>query len=143
MTGLDTTFLLELEIREHPGHEKAVAYLGEKILDAGIPLALASQVLCEFIHIATDPTRFSTPMSQAQAVERALFWWTAKEVEPVHPTIHSTRLFLDWMTQFRLGRKRILDTHLAAIYHEAGVDRILTTNIRDFSLFGCFQVITP
>jgi len=50
-------------------------------------------------------------------------------------------LFLDWMQRHQLGRKRILDTQLAAILWTAGVRRLLTANPADFHLFG-FQLLT-
>jgi len=48
-----------------------------------------------------------------------------------------------WMRQFNLGRKRILDTQLAAILHTNGVSRLLTSNPADFSVFGVLETITP
>lgn len=58
MIGADTTFLVELEVQEHPSHISARALLQREVLDARMPLALAPQVLAEFIHIVTDPRRF-------------------------------------------------------------------------------------
>jgi len=50
---------------------------------------------------------------------------------------------LRWMRQFNLGRKRILDTHLAAVLHGAGVRRLLTANPADFAVFGALETVTP
>jgi hypothetical protein len=47
------------------------------------------------------------------------------------------------MRQFNLGRKRILDTHLAAILHTSGVRRLLTSNPADFAVFGVLETVTP
>ena len=58
-------------------------------------------------------------------------------------TPESLRQALRWMRQFNLGRKRILDTQLAAIFHTAGVNRLLTSNPADFEVFGVFKIITP
>ena len=55
MIGVDTTFLVQLELVELPAHEAAHAFLQRQILQPQIPLALAPQVLAEFIHIV--PTR--------------------------------------------------------------------------------------
>jgi hypothetical protein len=44
-------------------------------------------------------------------------------------------------SQFSLGRKRILDTHLAAILHTCGVRRLLTSNPADFSVFGVLETV--
>ncbi len=140
--GLDTTFLVEAEVREHPDHAAARGTL-ERLLDAGDTFALAPQVTAEFVHIVTDHRRFSRPLTVAQATERAGEWWRSKEVSHALPDDEAVRLFLSWMQAYRLGRKRLLDTLLAATYHAAGIGSVVTTNARDFSLFGCFEVVVP
>lgn len=143
VSGVDTTFLVELEMLESSRHAAAHQYLKARVLDAGHPLALAPQVLTEWIHVATDPKRFERPLDMAEAARRAQFWWRAKEVRQVFPGPEAIELFWDWMERFRLGRKRLLDTQLAATYHAAGIGQIVTTNARDFSVYGCFEVVTP
>ena len=46
-------------------------------------------------------------------------------------------------TPVALGRKRLLDTLLAATYWQAGIQSLLTTNPADFGVFGTFRCITP
>jgi hypothetical protein len=58
----------------------------------GPVLALAPQVLTEFIHVVTDPRRFSRPLAMVEAVERAQHWWEAREVRPMLPGVDATRL---------------------------------------------------
>ena len=77
-------------------------------------------------------------MSLAQAIERAGLWWNAAEVVQVFPTAESTLLFLGWLEEHKLGRKRLLDTMLASTLRAAGVTSVLTLNREDFSLFGGF-----
>jgi len=55
----------------------------------------------------------------------------------------SMSTFFAWMRQHRLGRKRILDTMLAATFREAGIVFIFTTNSRDFTVLGDFVCVTP
>ena len=55
----------------------------------------------------------------------------------------STALFLGWLMQHGLGRKRLLDTHLAATLWSAGVRRLMTSNPRDFTIFGAFELLSP
>lgn len=141
-SGLDTTFLVEAEVLEHPGHRQARTLLLE-LLDEKQPLALAPQVLAEFVHIVTDSRRFSAPLEMPRALDRARVWWHAAEVVQTFPTEHSTRLFLRWLREHRLGRKRLLDTQLAATYRCAGIKTIVSTNVRDFEVFGCFSVRQP
>jgi hypothetical protein len=50
---------------------------------------------------------------------------------------------LEWMRRHKLGRKRILDTHLAAVLYTNGATRLLTSNPADFALFTVLQTVTP
>jgi len=61
--------------------------------------------------IATDPARFERALSMPAAAESA-----AREVRQVYPDDHAVSLFFDWIGKHRLGRKRLLDTMLAATY---------------------------
>ena len=142
MIGIDTTFLVQLEIVELPQHARAHQLLQQQVLDPQLPLLLAPQVLSEFLHIVTDPRRFQRPLVMSDAIDKARFWWNAREVLRVYPTSASTTLFLDWLAQYRLGRKRLLDTQLAATLWNAGARQIFTSNARDFEGFG-FAVLSP
>ena len=143
MIGVDTTFLVQLELRELPAHQSAHALLRREALDVGVPLALAPQVLAEFIHVVSDPRRFQQPLSVEAALVKARFWWEAAEVHPVFPSAPATSLFLEWMRVHQLGRKRILDTQLAATLWTAGVRRLLTSNPADFQIFAGLELISP
>lgn len=140
--GLDTGFLVAFEVTEHPDHVAARATL-VSLLSAGGLIAIAPQVLAEFIHIVTDPRRFTQPLDVATARQLAVQWWTAAEVVRVFPDDAATRQFLTWLHQFSLGRKRLLDTLLAATYREAGIQSLLTTNPNDFGVFGVFTCVVP
>lgn len=142
MIGADTTFLVQLELVELPAHKAAHELLQREVLQPQIPLALAPQVLAEFIHIVTDPRRFQKPLTSEEALAKSRFWWHAAEVQHVFPNHDSTVLFLDWMQKYKLGRKRILDTQLAALLWSSGVRQIVTANPDDFRIFG-FLLLTP
>jgi predicted nucleic acid-binding protein len=140
MIGADTTFLVQLELLDLPAHAAAHQLLQREILQPGVPLALAPQVLAEFIHIVTDPRRFQKPLAMAEAIAKARFWWNAAEVRHVFPTDDAMRLALDWLQRHQLGRKRILDTQLAATLWTAGIQCLITSNPADFHLLG-FETI--
>ncbi len=59
----------------------------------------------------------------------------------VFPDGPAVRDFLVWLTRYQLGRKRLLDTMLAASFQSAGVKRILTNNGRDFKVLGDFEIV--
>ena len=135
--GLDTSFLVAAEVSSHEAHAACRAQL-QKLLKAQDILALAPQVLAEFIHVVTDAKRFSSPLTLEQAIERAEIWWNAAEVVHVFPTAESTLLFLGWLEEHQLGRKRLLDTMLASTLRGGGVASILTLNRGDFAVLGGF-----
>ena|ERR1051325_38918 len=143
MIGIDTTFLVHLEITEMPEHARARELLQREVIDAETKVALVPQVLAEFLHVVTDARRFQFPLPMEDAITKARFWWNAQEVTHVYPTADSTALMLEWLSRHKLGRKRILDTQLAATLWSAGVRRIFTTNARDFAIFEDFEVVSP
>jgi predicted nucleic acid-binding protein len=133
--GLDTDFLVAYEARTHvlfPGAHALLPYL----LGTGARLALAPQVLAEFIHVVTDARRIPRPLSVPEAIDRSQGWWLAHEVDQVFPIGLVVGDFLADMQRHRLGRKRVLDTLLAATYRAAGVHSIITNNHADYRILG-------
>lgn len=135
--GLDTSFLVAVEVRSHEEHSNARARF-QKLLKSGDTFSISPQILAEFIHVVTDPRRFSSPLTLEQAVERAEIWWNAAEIVHIFPTSESTLLFLGWLEEFKLGRKRLLDTMLASTLQASGITSLLTLDRSDFALFGTF-----
>ena len=140
MIGVDTSFLVGLAVREHPAHPRCWSLFEAEIRGRGASMAMAPQVLAEFCHVVTDPRRFERPLPMADAVELSELWWNSEECRPVSTDQEACRLFLSWMHEFGLGRKRLLDTLLAASYHRAGVTRLASTDWRDFERYGVFTV---
>ena len=140
MRGIDTTFLLAHELAEIPVHSKAREVVRQSSRNGDARFALVPQVLMEFLHVVTDPRRFQKPLAMEEAVARAEFWWGAKEVRRVVPGPESVQLCFRWVREYRLGRKRLLDTQLAASLYQAGIHRIITQNRRDFEIFGVFEI---
>lgn len=141
MIGLDTSFLVGLTIREYPAHSACLELFETGIRGKESSAAICSQVMGEFAHVVTDPRRFSQPLEMGDALEICNQWWHAGECRIVEPTQHSFPLFIDWMQRHRLGRKRVLDTLLAANYHSAGIKQIATTDWRDFRIFSVFDIV--
>lgn len=78
-----------------------------------------------------------------QALTRSYQWWNGIEVDQVYANDHAVSWFLTWMERYGLGRKRILDTMLAATYFAGGVRSLVTSNIDDFSMFEELEIIVP
>lgn len=140
MIGIDTSFLVAFEVSSHPlngpARQLAEHYQGESF-------GLAPQVVAEFIHVVTDPKRFEYPLLMPDALGRAGRWWNARETVRIAPGGTTISQFLSWMKDLRLGRKRILDTLLAATYTSAGISLIATTDVRDFAQFPGLHPLVP
>jgi hypothetical protein len=113
MIGADTTFLVQLELIELPAHKAAHELLQCQILQPQVPLALAPQVLAEFIHVFTDPRRFQKPLTADEALTKARFWWTPPGCNTFSDQ-RITVLFLDFAAPSPWSQTH-LDTQLAAI----------------------------
>lgn len=138
--GVDTPFLVAHTVIEHPEHPNALRHC-EHLLTKNCCFALCPTVLDEFVHVVTDHRRFEDPLRMTDALEIAEAWLTSQEIVCLFPCERSTRLHLRWLHSLRLGRKRINDTRIASIYHQNGVRTLLTSNVRDYSVFDCFEIL--
>ncbi|MCK9589659.1 MAG: hypothetical protein M0Q93_09905 [Terrimicrobiaceae bacterium] len=133
---------MQVEVTEQPGHS-AAHQLKDRLMGEAPTLALAPQTLCEFIHIVTDPKRFERPLSADEAGRRSEIWWNLKEVKNISSTGWAVQRFHAWMTEHRLGRKRILDAMLAATFEEHQIYHVITSDPGGFSLSKIFHIIDP
>ncbi len=78
-----------------------------------------------------------------RAINKSQHWWNAVEAGQVLPSEVAVARFHSWMLQYQLGRKRGLDTLLAATYRAAGVTSLLTLNAADFTVFGEYACLPP
>mgnify|MGYP002621069857 CR=1 FL=1 len=141
MIGVDTTFLIDLEIVDSPRHEGAMRLFNDWLKEKHSTLTIFNQTFLEFQHVITDPRRFNFPLSMEQAVERSWFWAEQERVNVVFPTEDSLRRAFLWTNMYKLGRNRIQDTHLAASFAESGVSELWTANPSDFEIFDTFELV--
>jgi predicted nucleic acid-binding protein len=139
--AIDTDFLVAVEIRDHLFHKPADAVLS-RLLEEGHKLAVAPQMLAEFVHVVTDSKRLKDPLSMEEALARAEYWWQAREVVRIYPEGDAVYTWIEWLREHRLGRKRLLDTMLAASACSYGISTIVTNNEKDFKVFGSFEILT-
>ena len=142
MIGLDCNILVQLAIADHPANGRTLAAVQAETA-SNIALIFPSLVVNEFLHVVTDPRRFDPPLTMNEAMEWIEDFLRNPQVALIEPARMSMDQTLRWMRQFNLGRKRILDTHLAAVLHTGGVHRLMTSNPADFTIFGVFEIITP
>lgn len=111
--GIDTSFLVAVELVSHARHGQSRTLL-DRFVQQGDQFALAPQVLAEFVHIVTDPQRSAKPLRMSTAIDRAEALWNATETVQLFPNASAAAQFFVWMRQHQFGRKRLLDTMLAA-----------------------------
>ena len=126
-----------------PHHSASSRLLEHEVRNNGNQLGVTVQTLLELQHICTDASRFENPLSMAQALEWSRSIWDAKEVTRLLPTQDVLHRSIDLLTRFRLGRKRILDTALAATMEAAGIKKLATLNKKDFEVFPFLELIVP
>ena len=139
--AIDTDFLVAVEIRDHLFHKSADALLGS-LLEQGHKLAVAPQILAKFVHVVTDSKRLKEPLSMEEALARAEHWWQAREVVRIYPEGDAVSTWIEWLREHRVGRKRLLDTMLAASAYTQGISSIVTNNETDFKIFERFKILT-
>ena len=142
MTGLDCNILVQLALQDHPANAVTIAAVQAEA-QRGNRLVFPSLVIDEFLHVITDARRFSPPLTMTEALDWVESFLASPAVGLLEPTPESLRQTLRWMREFNLGRKRILDTHLAAVFYAADVRRLFTSNPADFAVFNAFEIITP
>lgn len=140
LVGIDTPVLIAHTVLEHPEHQQCLSYC-KQLMDKGKLLAICPTVIDEFLHVVTDPRRFERALTMVKAIRIAETWIQSQETVYLLPSEASNRLHLHWMLEQRLGRKRINDTRIASTYRHHGVRTLLTTNVRDFTVFEEFEII--
>ncbi len=139
--GLDTDVAVNLLFEGASAHRRVRDFLHK--WSRTHSFGLAPQVIFEFLHVVTDPKRFETPLPMTEALERARELWRGAEIVRVMPTSQTVMRVFELMTSLGLGRKRILDTALAATYEAAGILSIATLNRRDFQVFDFVETVDP
>ncbi len=142
MTGLDCNILVQLAVQDHLRNPATVAAVKAEVEQGNI-LVVPPLVINEFLHVVTDPTRFSPPLSMTEALDWIEEFLANSAVKVPDSNAVSSLQTLQWIRKFNLGRKRILDTYLVAVLHSVGANRLLTSNPADFAVFGIFEIVSP
>lgn len=140
--GLDTDVLVHWAMAGAENHRAVRRSIAHHV-SRGVRLGLTPAVLHEFIHVCTDGRRFENPLSMPAATGIARTLWDSREVERILASATTVHRTLELLETLGLGRKRILDTALAATFEAADVTRIATLNAADFEIFPFLEVFDP
>ena len=141
MIGVDTNLLVALAVSTHPSHAQAITVFEEQ-LSKGQDIALSPTIAAEFLHVVTDAKRLTPPLEMKEAIDWLERWTTRVQPTYLNANDRTLTLWFEWMKQFQLGRKRILDTQYAALLYTNDVKTILTNNPEDFRVFGVFVLLS-
>lgn len=143
MLALDTDILVHWANADCQHHGAVQEMIRSEVGVSGGRIGLLEQTCWEFLHVATDPRRFDRPLTMEQAVGRVRAWWDAPETARILPAGQVVHRTLELLELHRLGRKRILDTVIAATLESAGIRRLATLNGPDFQPFPFVEVVDP
>jgi predicted nucleic acid-binding protein len=143
MLALDADVLVHWANADCQHHASVRVMITRELAHTGGALALVPQICWEFAHVVTDKRRFDHPLSMGQALERVRAWWDAPETSRVAPGPRVVHRAVELLEKHRLGRKRILDSVLAATLEIAGIRRLATFNGADFEVFGFLELVDP
>lgn len=143
MLALDTDVLVHWANADCEHHDAVSRMIHRELSHTGCRLALVPQVCWEFMHVVTDARRFDRPLDMRDALRRIRQWWDAPEISRVAQDLRVVHRTVELMEAHGLGRKRILDTVLAATLDAAGIRRLATLNVPDFHGFGFIEVVDP
>jgi len=124
-------------------HHRAARKLVRTEVAGGGSIAITLQVLWEFLHVVTDTRRFEIPMTMTEALNTSSELWDAPNTERVIAGPRTAHRAFELLRALDLGRKRILDTALAATLEEAGIGRLATFNRKDFEVFEFLEIVEP
>ena len=139
--GIDTDVLVNWAMAGAPHHRAARRLIETEVRERKSRLGITPQVLFEFVHVSTDPRRFENPLPMDRAIDLTRTIWDAEETVRLVPGPTVVHRALDLIAGLRLGRKRILDTVLAATLEGARVRRLATLNERDFEGFAFLEIV--
>ena len=141
--ALDTDVVVSWLMAGASRHAAARSLVDTELRRPGGAIALVPQTLHEVLHVATDPRRFERPLPTKEALRLVRLLWEARDVVRVQPGPQVPLRTLELMERYRLGRKRILDTALAATLEGAGIRRLATFNGDDFAILPFLDVVEP
>lgn len=141
--GLDTNVLVHLHVPSSASHERVRATMQRLIHAEGAVLVLTPTVMDEFVHLITDPKRFSPAVTMSEALGLARLYLGHQNVEWAAASEQAFAHAIAVMDRLGLGRKRISDCLIAATYLQHGVDALITCDPEDFRGFEQLRIIDP
>ncbi len=137
---IDTNILVYANILAYPLHSIAAERI-QSLLDAEVELWLSRQVLREFIAAVTRPQTYGNPQPIGVVVTRVQTFQAQFRVAEDNPQV--TTQLLNLLQQFPTTGRQVHDANIVATMLTAGIDRLLTHNVKDFDRFSDLITVIP
>ena len=141
--GVDANVLIYSAIQSMPEHKRVLSFFERRVLTGEITCAVTFPVLLEFMHVTTDARRFSRPLTVEESAGMVEQYWHSVDWRQLLPQPGTGTRTLDLLRRYGLGRKRLLDTYLAATLLDNGVTTLITCDQNDFKVFEGLRTINP
>jgi len=142
MVLLDTNVLVHARASDSPLFKKARAVL-DRAIAGNLDTCISLQNLWEFYAVVTDLKRVSNPLSPQQARQDIRQYLSCQNIEKLVVRESTIVLALKLAKKYSIRKQNIYDTQLVATMVENGIGKILTDNVKHFSIYGEIQVENP
>jgi toxin-antitoxin system PIN domain toxin len=136
---VDANLLVYSQVRSMPQHERASAWLDER-LNGVIGVGIAWSSLLAFVRLVSNPRVFEHAVSVRDAWKQVAIWLDLRPVWCPEPTPIHREVLASLMDE--AGKPELVpDAHLAALAIEYGL--VLQTTDRDFARFSGLRWENP
>lgn len=143
MLALDTDVFVAWAMSGAPHHVPARILVEGELATKRGKIVLTQRTIEEFLHVVTDPKRFEHPFTMKAALDFVESVVRTRDVMCIAPSAMVVPRTLELLRAYALGRKRILDTALAAHLQLARISRLATFNGKDFAQFDFLTIVDP
>jgi predicted nucleic acid-binding protein len=131
---LDTNVLVHAAYRNSPSYPAAAAVLDRGLRRKGL-YCVAPQNLNEFMAVVTRGRFVEPAMTPEEAAQRAEILYRSRRLRKIYPSRGTVLRSIREGRKLRIAGPAWYDLFLAVTMREAGVNEIITENIRDFVKF--------
>jgi len=136
---VDTNVLLESTDEGRRHHALALG-LFRGAADAGVDLFVGTQVIREYLVVATRPVKNNgLGMATVDALDNVGQF--LKRAGLVAETLRAGETFVDWAGRYEVRGKKLHDLQILATASSAGMDALVTANKKDFQDIPAIQVM--
>jgi predicted nucleic acid-binding protein len=136
---IDTNVLIEATDEGRRFHSQAVRLFREAP-ERGVDLVLATQILREYLVVATRPVENNgLGMAMPEALDNLRQFRGRASL--IAETMEAGELFLKWAGQFGIRGKKLHDLQIVATATTGGMDALITANEEDFPDCGALAIV--